>query len=310
MKCLGRLGANKWRIPVLLTLLFLLTTSLYRAPVWAESSSVSEERSERILEELEQTDLEGKTPFMNDSRQPYNRAMFIFNSEAYYSALPISKGYYAVPPEDEEGEPPVIKDPLQPYNRAMFTFNDKAYYYALKPIYKGYRAVLPEKARVSVRNFFSNVRMPVRFVNSLLQGKFKGAGTEIVRFVMNSTVGVGGLFDPATSQFHLEKQNRDFGQTLGKYGVGAGFFIQWPLLGPSTLRDSLGFAVDLALNPFTLISFFIGPLESFGVTSYDVINELSLDGGDIYESITTPAIDPYIALQDAYLQNRMKKIKE
>jgi len=212
---------------------------------------------------------------------------------------------------DVKEEPPLVKDPLQPYNRAIFTFNDKAYHYFIKPIYTGYNSMIPEKARVSVRNFFTNVKMPVRFFNCLFQGEFKGAGTELTRFVINSTVGIAGFFDPAKSKFHLEKHERDFGQTLAKHKMNSGIYIVWPFLGPSTVRDTVGLAGDAALNPLSWISyFFLTPIEGFGNYAYDTVNDVSIDKGQTYESITKPAIDPYIALQDAYVQNRIKKIKE
>lgn len=210
----------------------------------------------------------------------------------------------------EEFEPVRIKDPMEPYNRTIFNFNDKTYYYVMKPVNKGYKKVFPEKVRVSIRNFFLNIKMPVRFFNCLFQGKFKGAGTEGLRFLINSTIGVAGFFDPAKSKFNLERQDEDFGQTLGKYKMGAGPYIELPLIGPSTLRDTIGFVGDIALNPLTLISFFIGPWEGFITNASDFNNEVSLDKGETYESITKPAVDPYIALQDAYVQNRVKKINE
>ena len=212
---------------------------------------------------------------------------------------------------DVKEEPPLVKDPLQPYNRAIFTFNDKAYHYFIKPIYTGYNSMIPEKARVSVRNFFTNVKMPVRFFNCIFQGNMRDAGTELARFVINSTVGVAGFFDPAKSKFHLEKHERDFGQTLAKHKMHSGVYIVWPFLGPSTVRDTVGLAGDAALNPLSWISyFFLTPIEGFGNYAYDTVNDISIDKGQTYESITKPAIDPYIALQDAYVQNRIKKIKE
>ena len=152
--------------------------------------------------------------------------------------------------------------------------------------------------------------MPDRFVNCLLQGKFKGAGTEALRFTINSTMGIGGFFDPAKSQFHLKVQDEDFGQTLGKYKMGQVLFIQWPFLGPSTLRDTLGYVGDTALDPLTILSFYINPFVTEGAYTYNVFNEISIDKGESYENITKPAIDPYIALQDSYIQNRTKRIKE
>lgn len=210
-----------------------------------------------------------------------------------------------------EAEVAPVKDSLQPFNRAMFFFNDKAFHYFFKPIYKGYNSMIPVQARVSVKNFYSNIRMPVRFFNCLFQANFKGAGTEMLRFVINSTVGVAGFLDPAKSKFHIEKQDRDFGQTLGKYRMKSGTYIVWPFVGPSNTRDTIGFVGDTALDPITWVSyFFLKPIESVGNYTYESVNGLSVDTGDTYESVTKPAIDPYIALQDAYLQNRLKKIKE
>ena len=108
-----------------------------------------------------------------------------------------------------------------------------------------------------------------------------------------------------------QKQERDFGQTLAKHKMNPGVYIVWPFLGPSTVRDTVGLAGDAALNPLGWISYlFLTPLEGFGNYSYDTVNDLSIDKGTTYENITKPAIDPYIALQDAYAQNRIKKIKE
>src|SRR3990167_11003707 len=113
-------------------------------------------------------------------------------------------------------------------------------YYFVNPISPEKNAMVPKKARVSVKNFFTNIKMPVRFFNCLFQGKLKGAGTELARFVIKSTVGVAGLFDPAKSKFHLERHERDFGQTLAKHKMNSGIYIVWPFLGPSTVRDTVG----------------------------------------------------------------------
>ncbi len=212
---------------------------------------------------------------------------------------------------EAETEMPLVKDPLESFNRAVFIFNDKTFHYFFKPIYTGYNSMVPEKARVSVRNFYTNIKMPVRFFNCLFQANVKGAGTEMLRFLINSTVGVAGFLDPAKSKFHIEKQDRDFGQTLGKYKMESGTYFVWPFIGPSNTRDTLGLLGDAALNPLTWVSyFFLTPIESLGNYTYDTVNDVSIDKGNTYESVTKPAIDPYIALQDAYTQNRMKKIKE
>ena len=112
------------------------------------------------------------------------------------------------------------------------------------------------------------------------------------------------------NQSSIWKNERDFGQTLAKHKMNSGVYIVWPFLGPSTVRDTVGLAGDAALNPLSWISyFFLMPIEGFGNYAYDTVNDISIDKGQTYESITKPAIDPYIAVQDAYVQNRIKKIK-
>ena len=211
--------------------------------------------------------------------------------------------------EDEEAEqqPITIADPLEPFNRAMFHFNDKLYFWVLKPVAQGYTRVVPEGARVSVRNFFSNVAFPIRFVNCLLQANFDGAAIELSRFTVNTLLGIGGLFDPASSkEMNLVKQDEDFGQSLGVYGVGQGIFLTWPFLGPSTPRDTVGLVGDWFLDPVTYLTPWYVP---YGVKTYDRVNEVSLRIGD-YEALKEAAIDPYLALRDAYLQYRQKKVEK
>ena len=203
---------------------------------------------------------------------------------------------------------PFVKDSLPSYNRAIFTFNDKLYYWFFRPLSKGW-GVVPEVARVGVRNFFTNVRMPGRFFNCIFQGKFKGAGTELARLVINSTIGGAGFTDPAKKYFHLEMQDEDFGQTLARYNTGAGSHLELPFLGPSNVRDAFGLIIDTALDPVTLLMF-VSPYASTGTRAFIAVNDLSIDKGDTYEGLVEQAIDPYIAIQDAYAQNRAKKIKE
>ena len=196
-----------------------------------------------------------------------------------------------------------IADPLEPVNRAFFVFNDKAYFWVMKPVARGYRAVVPQGVRLSVRNFFSNLGTPARFANNLLQGKLKGAGAELLRFVINSTIGMAGFFDPARTGFDIERRDEDLGQTLGRYGLGQGFYIVWPILGPSTARDTVGLAGDYLADPLTYIG---DPLIESGVRAYKTENEISLSIGD-YEDMKRSSLDPYAAVRDAYVQNRAKK---
>ena len=166
-----------------------------------------------------------------------------------------------------------------------------------------------KKARESVRKFFLNIGTPGRFLNCLFQGKTKKAGIEIARLVVNTTLGVGGLFDAADKLFNLKMQEEDFGQTLAKYGMDNGTYIVWPFLGPSSVRDTIGFVGDVAMNPLTFVSLFVTPYASLG-RPYDTFNDFALDEGELYESAKEASIDPYIGIQEAYVQNRNKKIDE
>ncbi|MGE5839567.1 MAG: VacJ family lipoprotein [Deltaproteobacteria bacterium] len=209
--------------------------------------------------------------------------------------------------EDEPAAPQeeIVPDPLEPVNRAFFEFNDKLYFWVMKPVATGYKAVVPEEARVCVRNFFHNLASPVRVVNNLLQGKFFGAFEETCGFLVNSTVGLGGFADIA-SAVDLRRHEEDFGQTLSVYGSGPAFFINWPFLGPSTLRDTVGMAGDILFDPVTYLGTYWYAPWARGL---NVVNETSLKIGD-YESLKKAALDPYVALRDAYYQNRLSKIQE
>jgi phospholipid-binding lipoprotein MlaA len=202
-------------------------------------------------------------------------------------------------------ETAIAADPLKSFNRAMFQFNDKLYFYVLKPVAKGYKAVLPEPVRVSVRNALSNARMPVRVVNCVLQGKFCHTANELARFAVNTTFGIAGLFDPAKSFLKIEKHDEDFGQTLGFYGMKEVIPITWPFLGPSNVRDTIGLAGDTFTDPVL----YVEPIVTSCTGILNVVNETSLTLGD-YEKFKESAIDPYISLREAYFQYRRKQIEE
>ncbi len=209
--------------------------------------------------------------------------------------------------DDANAQPAAtIADPWEPFNRAMHTFNDRLYFWLFKPVAQGYNMVVPEPARVSVSNFFSNLRAPVRLVNCVLQVNPIGAATELFRFMINSTVGIAGLFDPAGGEeINLKRQDVDLGQTLGVWGMGQGIYIVWPIIGPSSSRDTAGIVGDYFLYPIS----YLDPLYVWaGVRGYEALNEVSLRIGD-YEAITEAAIDPYIAFRDAFVQYRLKKVE-
>jgi phospholipid-binding lipoprotein MlaA len=208
--------------------------------------------------------------------------------------------------EAGEEKPVSIADPLEPFNRAMFRFNDKLYFWVIKPVAQGYTKVVPEQARVSVRNFFYNLLFPMRFVSCLLRADFSCAGTEIGRFTVNTVWGVGGLLDPASHEkVNIPKNAADLGQTLGVYGLGQGFYIVWPVLGPSSARDS----INIPGNYFLYVVNYISPwYEWLGVRVFEVENDASLRIGD-YESLLEAAIDPYVALRNAYAQYRQAMVE-
>jgi phospholipid-binding lipoprotein MlaA len=210
-------------------------------------------------------------------------------------------------PSPSEASEETIADPLEPVNRAFFHFNDKLYFWVLKPVATGYKTVIPEDGRVGVRNFFSNFTTPVRLVNCLLQARFKGAGNETARFVINTTFGIAGVLDPAKKAFKIDKQEADFGQTLGIWGLGPAFYINWPILGPSTLRETVGYVGDTLLDVRTYLpsEFLIVNVSAWAI---DKVNETSLTLGE-YESLKKAALDPYIALREAYYHYRQNKIK-
>lgn len=214
----------------------------------------------------------------------------------------------AMEQESENGEiaeETGIADPLEPLNRAMFTVNDKLYFWVLKPVAKGYSVIVPEWGRIRVSNMFQNITMPVRFVNNLLQLKIRGAGTEVLRFVFNTIAGVGGMFDVAKN-IDLKPQDEDLGQTLGVYGIGNGFYLVWPLLGPSSLRDTVGTVGDYFLDP---VNYITPAVDRIAVRSVDITNQTSLHIGD-YEDLKESALDPYVSFRNAYFQHRNSKIKE
>ncbi|MEW6260528.1 MAG: VacJ family lipoprotein [Thermodesulfobacteriota bacterium] len=210
--------------------------------------------------------------------------------------------------EEEEKEPPApsIADPLEPWNRVMFQFNDKLYFWVLKPVAQGYKAVTPDLVREGIRNFFHNLSGPLRAVNCFFQGKMADSADEMARFVYNSTFGIAGFLDLAKENPKLNPPEEDFGQTLGVMGLDHGFFITWPLLGPSSLRDTFGKGGDWFLTPTSYIDH---TWTQIGVDGLDTINNTSFRLGD-YEALKSAAIDPYVSFRNAYIQYREKQLND
>ena len=174
--------------------------------------------------------------------------------------------------------------------------------YVLKPVATTWD-YLPDPVQESLGNAFDNIGMPRRLVNNLLQAKFKGAGTELARFGINTTAGVVGLFDVA-KKVGLEKSDADTGQTLGIWGVGAGPYFILPLLPPLTVRDAFGFLADTAMNP---LNYFIPLAASFGSRGGDTVNARS-QNLELFESVEESTVDLYSAVRNFYLQGRQRAI--
>ncbi len=213
--------------------------------------------------------------------------------------------------DDGEGyQPGVESDPLAPFNEAMFTFNRKLDDWVLHPVASVYADIAPEALREAVKRFFDNVNVIPRFANNLFQLRFPEAGTEVARLGINSTLGLAGFFDPADHWFGLKENPDDFGLTLRYYGVPTGPYLMLPFFGPSTVGDAVGLAADGAMDPLAYLT----PLEVYGPAEagWDVgqaVNYRSLHLNQ-FEEADRYAIDLYGAVQDAYLQTRIHRVKE
>lgn len=196
------------------------------------------------------------------------------------------------------------EDPWEPFNRTMFEFNEELDHYVLRPVAKGWDTVAPRPVQRSVDNFFDNLRSPVRFVNNLLQGEIDPAAITLCRFAVNTTVGIGGLFDWA-SDMGLPKQPADFGQTLGKWGVPAGPYIVWPVFGSSNPRDTVGLVADSYMDIATLFGdiFILA-----GARAVQTVNTRSLLLEEI-DGAREASLDFYISVRNAYFQRRTQLIE-
>ena len=192
------------------------------------------------------------------------------------------------------------RDPLEPLNRAIFGFNETFDQALLKPVAQGYRAALPEMVRAGVTNFFSNIGDVWIAANNLLQGKPESALQDVMRVAINTVIGLGGLIDVA-SDAGLDKHNEDFGQTLGRWGVGSGPYLVLPFLGPSNFRDGIALVgVDTAVDPVWNIDHI--PTRNT-LYSGRAVNARS-DALDAVSVIEAAALDKYRFVRDSYLQRR------
>ena len=210
--------------------------------------------------------------------------------------------------EFEFGEEVAPNDPLEPTNRAVLTFNLGLSRRVFDPMIRGYRFVMPEPGRRGIRRAFANFKAPSTLVNDLLQLRFKDAAQTLGRFVLNSTLGIAGFYDVGI-EAGWEHHESDFGQTLGRLGVGAGPYLVLPVMGPNTVRDGFGGIVDLFFQPLTYL---VGPVESIviGVSRGASGGFTTLDAMDAaLKALEESSVDFYAALRSAYLQSRAAHIR-
>jgi phospholipid-binding lipoprotein MlaA len=216
-------------------------------------------------------------------------------------------------------------DPWEPVNTKVFEFNRQIDRWILKPVARGYNFIVPDQVQIGVSNFFYNARFVPRFVNNVLQGKFRGAGIEAGRFLVNTTVGLAGFIDWA-SDMDLKTPEEDLGQTLGLYGVKPGPYVVIPLLPPFTVRDFAGYVGDILLNPIYWLALPVIEIEEipsaiphknrmttfltlFTARVTEVVNDRSLNL-EKYQGVEESTVDLYSAVRNAYLQKRAKAIQE
>jgi phospholipid-binding lipoprotein MlaA len=197
-----------------------------------------------------------------------------------------------------------VADPIEPFNRVMFQFNDTMYEWFFRPLSLGYRKITPRKMRTGIQNFFTNLEAPVRTVGCIFQGKGQAATTEVAKFIFNSTVGILGFFDLFKDYPEMNPDPEDLGQSLAVYGIGDGFYIVWPFLGPSTLRDSVGNVGDAFLDPINYID---STEAALGVKGFKRVNWLTFRIEDL-DAAKKAAFDPYKALRNFYVQSRQNHI--
>ena len=207
----------------------------------------------------------------------------------------------------DEEDVELIPDPFIEMNTGFYHFNDKLYFWALKPVARGYGFIIPEELRTAIRNVFYNVRFPVRFINSLLQGKGRKAGAEFGQFFINTTVGFLGLANVAANYPELQPSKEDLGQTFAVWGFDNGAYITIPFLGPSSMRDALGRLGDTFLDPIWWVP--VDIWTSVAIRAGEAVNDVSLRIGE-YEALKEAALDPYVMIRNAYVQNRNKLIAE
>ncbi len=203
---------------------------------------------------------------------------------------------------------PETEDPWENFNRGTFVFNQKFDKYLLAPLAKGYRFVFPSEIRTGVRNFLSNLSEPWSSINSALQGNFKNTGNTLARFVINSTLGILGIFDVATA-IGFEKQKEDFGQTLAVHGVGPGPYLVLPFLGPSTVRDAIGKVTGFVADPITIALNKDGKENWLWIVTTVKGIDFREQNLEKIDNLEATSVDFYATIRSLYLERRNRMIR-
>lgn len=207
---------------------------------------------------------------------------------------------------EDDAKKATVADPIEPFNRDMYHLNDFLMLYVLEPVAKIEKAIVPWEFRTIFRNMLRNIRFPVRFLNCLLQGKWEKGGDEFASFFLNTTVGFLGMADVAAVYPGFRKSPEDMGQTLAFWGWEESSYVTLPFFGPSTVRDVLGKLPDAVIDPL----FWYNNLTlSLSLRGGEAVNDTSFRIGD-YETVKKASLDPYIAIRNGYIQNRVKLISE
>lgn len=237
----------------------------------------------------------------------------------YYTKSPaLAPGAIRVQPKDQVseadnlddyGDQPVamIADPIEPWNRFWFHFNDIFFLYVAKPAYEGWKYITPQFLRTGLSNMLGNTLFPMRFINNILQLRFMEAGVEFSRFMMNM-MGSAGLVDLSANKktiVPVDPGGEDFGQTLGYWGLGQGFYVVWPFIGPSSLRDSIGRVGDYFTDPATYMQPWYAAWGTVGGLRFNDVGSIL----PTYEDLKSISVDPYIAMREAYASFRKTQVE-
>lgn len=274
---------------VLVTALLVLSgcTSVPSAPQAAKAGAASPESSNAKITPQEQLSA-GQAVTVNTSQ----------------GALDVTPAVVSVAtaPAANAAKPPDYYDPWEGFNRSVFAFNHAAYEYVLIPVSDGYKAVVPTPVRSSVGNFFDNLREPLNLLNNLFSGDVSDAGSNLGRFLINSTVGLLGLFDPASSWFEIEPKKRSIGDTLSRYGVGTGPYLVLPLLGQSDVRNGFSVLTEGFIHPVNHIA---DSPQSYQIRAFDGVDDFSQQS-ETYQTLYEKADDPYLYFRNQYLQGQAR----